>query len=361
MVAFSDSLILKDRLLVAIMAVSKIKSIRVLARKLGISHTTVSDALRDNPRVSAKTREMVKRGAKEFGYEYNPLAGSIMSEIRRSSVGSFRGVAAVVDLESDQDRSTGAATYHSLLLRGATEAAGRLGFKVDHFVLGEEHISLPRLNSILASRGIRAVLFLPIKGSPATKELDWDQLTGIYTDYLITDPAIHTVCPDHFRSMTIALRKLIEMGYQRPGLILSEAHDRRLLFSWEAAFASYWSHTDHELTVPLLSNDLNREEFIAWFQSTKPDVVLTHRPEVFHWMKEIGCKIPETHGFCCLNIVMTPLDAAGLDLQPKFGGSRAMELLISQLQRNEYGIPEVPSTTTYAAKWKDGPTLRPQS
>jgi len=343
------------------MPVPKIKSIRVLARKLGVSHTTVSDALRNNPRVNIKTREKVQAAAKEFGYDYNPLAGAIMSEIRRSSIGAFRGVTAVVDLESDQERSPGAARYHSLILQGATEAAGRLGFKVDHFVLGEEHVSLTRLNHILASRGIRAVLFLPIRGTPAVSGLDWHRLTGMYTDYLITNPAIHTVCPDHFRSMTIALSKLIQMGYQRPGLVLSEAHDRRLLFRWEAAFASYWSHyAEREVTIPLLTNEWTREAFSEWFQSTKPDVVLAHRPEIFHWMKELGCKIPGTHGFCCLNLVSAPLDAAGLDLQPRMAGGRAMELLISQLQRNEYGIPEVPSTTTYAAKWKDGPTLRPQ-
>ena len=33
---------------------------------------------------------------------------------------------------------------------------------------------------------------------------------------------------------------------------------------------------------------------------------------------------------------------------------RAAELLIAQLQRNELGIPEWPSTTTIAARWADG-------
>jgi LacI family transcriptional regulator len=340
---------------------NKIKSVRALAQELGVSHTTVSDALRNNPRVSPKTRKRVQQAAKELGYHYNPLAGAIMSEIRRSSVGAFHGNVAIVDLESDQERHPGATPYHAEMLRGARDAAGRLGFKVDHFILGEEHISITRLNDILESRGIRAALFLPVSGTPEISEFNWEYLTGVYTDYLIDDPAIHTVCPDHFRSMTIALQNLIELGYKRPGLVLRESQDRRLLFRWEAAFSSYWSnHTDHELTVPLVINGLNRESFLNWFNATKPDVVICHHPEVLDWMKDSGCKIPETHGFCCLNVVSAQLNASGLDLLPRLGGMRAMEALIAQLQRNEYGIPEIPSTLTYAAKWQDGPTLRKQ-
>jgi LacI family transcriptional regulator len=338
---------------------TKIRSIRALAKELGISHTTVSDALRNNPRVNHKTRERVQEAARKLGYKYNPLAGSIMSEIRRSSVGAYRGSIAVVDQGDSGTRSEGAAAYHALMLQGAKEAAARLGFKVDHFNVGGRHISVPRLNSILESRGIRAVLFLPVLGKPAISELNWDHLTGIYTDYLIDDPAIHTVSPDHFRSMTIALEKLIQMGYKRPGLVLLEEHDRRLLFRWEAAFSSYWSHhTDHELLTPLVSKKLTPKKFHSWFKATKPDVVLCHRGEVVQWMEEAGCRIPETHGFCCLNIVLGGIDAAGLDLLPRLGGARGMEALIAQLHRNEMGIPEIPSTLTYSAKWHDGPTLR---
>jgi LacI family transcriptional regulator len=343
------------------MPTNKIKSVRALARELGISHTTVSDALRNNPRVSAKTRERVQKAAKEMGYNYNPLAGAIMSEIRKSTVGAFRGNVAIVDLESDKVRPAGSVSYHTEILRGAKEAAGKLGFKVDHFILGDEHITISRLNNILKSRGIRAALFLPMKGNPEISKFDWEHLTGIYTDYLIDHPAIHTVCPDHFRSMTIALQKLIELGYQRPGLVLTESHDRRLLFRWEAAFSSFWGHhTDHELTIPLVANKLTLEAFLEWFDATKPDVVMSHHPEVLDWMEESGCKIPETHGFCCLNVTLAQINASGLDLMPRLCGMRAMESLIAQLQRNEYGIPEIPSTLSYSAKWQDGPTLRQQ-
>jgi LacI family transcriptional regulator len=37
---------------------------------------------------------------------------------------------------------------------------------------------------------------------------------------------------------------------------------------------------------------------------------------------------------------------------------RGVELLIAQIHRNEYGVPEIPSTTTIPAAWVDGPTLR---
>lgn len=72
----------------------------------------------------------------------------------------------------------------------------------------------------------------------------------------------------------------------------------------------------------------------------------------------MGCEIPETHGFCCLNVTSGEAGASGLDLQPALAGQRAMESLVAQIQRNEFGIPRFPSTVTYSAVWQDGPTLR---
>src|SRR3954467_6628066 len=60
------------------------------------------------------------------------------------------------------------------------------------------------------------------------------------------------------------------------------------------------------------------------------------------WMKECGARIPETHGFCCLNVTSNTQVCAGLDLQPMLLGARGVELLIAALHRNDCGVPEPP-------------------
>lgn len=334
-------------------------SVRELARELGLSHTTVSDALRNKPRVKKSTRERVLAAAEKAGYRYNPLAGALMSEMRRSSVGVFQGVLAVVDLESSDQRVKAARRYHQQVLEGCQEKALELGFKTELFVMGAEHLSVSRLDTILRSRGIRGLIVLPTASVPDLSKLPWEDYAGIYTDYIIELPALDSVCSDHFRSMVIALRKLKELGYKRPGLVLHKAHDQRLLYRWEAAFRMHSVQTlGGDSMEPLTTSDLSKDKFAEWFDTQKPDVVLCHRMEVMEWMKELGAKIPETHGFCCLNTMMSEDPVSGLNLRPHTIGRRATELLVGQLHRNDYGVPETASTTTIPGKWIDGPTTR---
>ncbi|EDY83322.1 hypothetical protein VDG1235_2948 [Verrucomicrobiia bacterium DG1235] len=308
-----------------------------------------------------ETRDRVLKAAKKAGYRYNPLAGALMSEMRRSSVGVFQGVLAVVDLESSEQRMSTAKRYHREVAEGCREKALELGFKTEVFVMGSEHLSVSRLDTILKSRGIRGVVLLPAATDPDISNLRWENFAGVYTDYIIELPALDTVCSDHFRSMVVALLKLRELGYKRPGLVLHEAHDRRLLYRWEAAFRMHSLNTlGHDSLEPLVAADLSEAAFSKWFKKQKPDVVLCHRMEVMEWMETLGAKIPETHGFCCLNTMMSEAPVSGLDLRPRLIGKRATELLVGQLHRNDYGVPETASTTTIPAVWIDGPTTCPQ-
>jgi DNA-binding LacI/PurR family transcriptional regulator len=336
-------------------------SLRELARGLGLSHTTVSEALRDSPRVNPKTRDRVKKAAEAAGYRLNPLAGALMSEMRRSRSGTFRGVLAILDLDGPTGRPPGAARYHAELAKGAETRAVELGFKAETIVTGQRNISDARLDTILRARGIRGVFLLPVGNNPDISGLNWSNYAGVYSDYIIERPALHSVCSDHYRSMMLALQQLQTLGYRRPGFALARSVDTRLLHRWEAAFRTFNEYDENFAHLPPLVEDtLTRDSFLAWFKDHQPDVVLCHRAEVLAWMGDCGAKVPTTHGFCCLNVTTNSEVCAGLDLQPRLLGARGIELLIAQLHRNEYGVPEHPSTTTIAATWVDGPTLRRQ-
>jgi len=334
-------------------------SIREIARTLGLSHTTVSEALRESPRVNAATRRRVQKAAKAVGYRPNPLAGALMSEMRRARSGTFRGLLAILDLDGPESRPASSNRYHRELVRGAAARAAELGFKAETIVTGAQGISNTRLDTILQARGIRGVLLLPVAGKADLSSLNWPHYAGIYTDYLIERPALHAVCPDHYRSMVSAVQRLHALGYRRLGLVLHNEHDSRLLHRWEAAFHTYHEHhAQKEALPPLIVPEFDRASFSKWFKAKRPDAVLCHRAEVMEWMEECGARIPETHGFCCLNVTSNTKPCAGLDLQPALLGARGVELLIAALHRNDCGVPEHPSTTTIPAIWVDGPTLR---
>lgn len=333
-------------------------TLRSLAKALGLSRTTVSDALRGSPRVDPNTALRVKKAAREAGYRRNPLAGALMSELRRSRGTAFRGVLAAVDF-NEPDRPDAAARFHRELVVGAETRATELGFKVEKFSVGHAGVSVQRLDSILQSRGIHGVILLPAWDEPDLSNLDWTRFAGVYTDYIIERPALHSVCSDHYRSMLAALQRLIGLGYQRPGLFLQRHHDERLQYRWGAAFRAFQENQSGlQLVPPLIHEAVGRDEFVKWFRKHKPDVVLGHNTAAIDWMEGCGAQLPGSHGFVCLNVLMKTRPCAGLDLQPRTLGARSTELLIAQLQRNETGIPDWPSTTTIPAHWVDGPTLR---
>ena len=183
-------------------------TVRSLARSLGLSRTTVSDALRATGRTSPETAERVRKAAEDAGYRRNPLAASLMSELRRSRGTTFRGVLAAVDLE-EPGRPAHASRFHRELVQGATTRAVELGFKVEKFGVGNHGVSLHRLDAILQSRGIHGVILLPAWQTPDFSKLDWSRYAGVYTDNIIERPALHSICSDQYRSLISGLHRLV--------------------------------------------------------------------------------------------------------------------------------------------------------
>jgi DNA-binding LacI/PurR family transcriptional regulator len=337
-------------------------TLRTLAKTLGLSRTTVSEALRGSDCVKPATAERIRIAAKAAGYEPNPLAGAVMSELRRSRGNAFRGVLAAVTFTEPEHASRSAA-FNREFLRGATERASALGFKIETFnVAGDSGVSIIRLNQILQSRGIQGIILMPVWDAPDFNALDWSRYAGVYADYMIERPALHSICADHHRSLITALQQVTSRGYRRVGLFMQRRHDERLQYRWQGSFLGYQQNNpDCGQVPPLIADEINEATFSAWFQKHQPDVVLGHDPAAIEWMTAGGAQIPGTHGFVCLNLLHTATPCAGLDQQPALIGLHAAESLVAKLHRNERGAPLPSSLTTIPSRWVDGPTLRPQA
>lgn len=333
-------------------------TLRSIARELGLSRTTVSDALCGSLRVKASTVERVRAAAKAAGYERNPLTGAVMSQLRRSRAQQFRGVLAAVEIV-DAVRAPIAVRYSDAMMSGITSRAHQLGFNVERFIVGPQGVRLNRLDTILHTRGIQGLILLPASGFPDLSALSWNRYTAVYADYFIDHPPLHCVCSDHYRSMIELLRELYHRGYRRPGLFMEIPLSERLQFRWEGAFLALQRYLPDITEVPTLRlPEVTRQGFEAWFNKYEPDVVIGHHPDAIAWMRACGARLPKTHGFVCLNLLRTTGNCATLDLQTSQLGARATELVVGQLLHNELGVPAEPSLTTIPAKLIDGPTLR---
>jgi LacI family transcriptional regulator len=62
-------------------------TIKDIAKIAGVSHSTVSRSLNDNPRISKATRERIKKIASELGFEYNSNARGLSSSNITNTIG----------------------------------------------------------------------------------------------------------------------------------------------------------------------------------------------------------------------------------------------------------------------------------
>ncbi|ACY17031.1 LacI family DNA-binding transcriptional regulator [Haliangium ochraceum] len=90
-------------------------SIKDIARAAGVSHSTVSRALRDSPLIRLETRERVQRIAREMGYTPNAVAQGLRSQ-RTDTIGLV--IASIAD------------PYYAKLVRGAESVAEEQGLSV---------------------------------------------------------------------------------------------------------------------------------------------------------------------------------------------------------------------------------------
>ncbi len=331
-------------------------SVRSLAKSLGLSPATVSEALRDSPRVASVTRDRVVRAAERAGYRSNRLVGQVMAEIRRASNHAFHGTIAI--LITTEPPNLRRVRFHEDILTGARSRAEELGYSLEIFRVGDGGLPLRRLAAVLRTRGIPGLVVMPFESAQDWEEFEWQYFSAVKMDYCLSRPHLHTICPDHHVTFLRALHRMRDLGYRRIGLCIRDLLDVRIHRKWSGAFIAYQQEIAPSERLPVHFYDAwTAKDFLPWFRSQEPEVVVSHDRRIVSWIEEAGHAVPSDVGFFNLNCIEEPTLSTGFDLVPALLGAAAIESVVAQLYRNERGVPANPKTIMIEGRWQPGPTL----
>lgn len=332
-----------------------------VAEAAGVHRTTVSLSLRGHPRIPKATRERVKEAAARLGYRINPLVSALMQSRRSGRVVKHVTLAYVTNYPT---RFGWRPEHHNRpdFFPGAVARARELGYKLEHFWLGEPGMSPRRFCDILASRGINGLVIGRLPPGQQTLELEWTRFSCVALGLTLRQPVLHHVTENHFDTVTQAMTRCRERGYRRVGLVYSEANDSPGVGDrWLAAYLQQQQLLPKADRLPICPMiPANEPAFVAWVRQHRPDVIIaTHARPVFRWLNGMGVEVPGEVGL--IDLEDNPkLGCAGVYYDPDVVGALAVDMLVGLLHRNETGVPVNQHEVLLTGVWREGRTLPPR-
>jgi LacI family transcriptional regulator len=333
-------------------------SVRDVAKAAGISKSAASYALRNDPNTSKKTRERVWRIAKKLGYSRDPELDVWMTKVRGSKT---KGLLTIAWLNTHTTPSFRDHSFLSPYLEGAESRCFELGYKLEEIWLRQPGLTQKGISRILYHRGIDGL----IVGHPTGHlSIDFNRLAAVCLEGSLLIPRLHRVCTNLTYNLTLAIRSVRRLGYQRIGVCLTDQVDQFSHHLIRSTLHYLGSATpDNNLVEPLFHPNVGGEgakgpQVSKWIKKTKPDVVICHDNRMLQWIKELGHKVPEEIALVHLALDDDVLDWAGIYSNRRIIGRTAAELVISQIQNRQVGVPEVAWEILLTGAWRNGWTLR---
>ncbi|MDQ8183149.1 LacI family DNA-binding transcriptional regulator [Pelagicoccus sp. SDUM812005] len=334
-----------------------------IARELGLSQSTVSEALRGRKNVSVHTRAAVLAKAEELGYVPDPNLVALSNRRSSKRKKKFLGTLAwVTNHDSSDEWRKGETTRRQY--NGVAARSAKYGYKLEEFWLADPNLTNQEAREILLARGIRGLILAPQPTYGARLDFDFSDFSAVTFGTTLEHPLLHRV-GNHLQSSTrMAYQKLKELGYKTVSLCVSEDVDRRTNNCVSAGYLSMKKQVSESEFIPqFIYRDLDKRSFLRWFEMHRPDGILTMSwaaATIRQWLESEGLKIGEDFGIAVLNWHDSRRFMAGIDQMPTQLGEAAVDVIHRLLRNSEYGIPPYHSRTLLSGVWRDGDSAAPR-
>jgi LacI family transcriptional regulator len=318
-------------------------TMRDVAQAAGVAVSTVSKALRNDPTIPEGRCQSIRQIAERLGYRPNPMVAALMAQMHHHRRRSDPHHLAWLDFWAGAKRKRETVNMDRILA-GALARAGELGYELEIYQTGSDVKSMDRLKRTLSTRGQWGVIVPPVPESAARLSLDLRGLSAVTIGTSLHEPSMHRVSPNHFQGATGVFEKVLELGYSRPGLVLSPEMHERVDGRWLGAFmACRQQLPECDWVSPLLVDPSDGKALSRWWRNERPDVVLV--AEAMEWPKAVRADL------AWLMLGGKPRDLGGMDYQLEELGRVAVEVVVAQIHRNERGSPLIPQTVLIDGVW----------
>ena len=334
-------------------------TLRDVATRLSIHVSTVSLALRNSPRLSGKTRELVKSAAKEMGYVHDSMLDALNAyrDSRRR-----RADPPVLGYVTCWQLPLGEIRHHRLYWKGARRRAGELGFRLEHFSLASPGMTDARLGDILLARGIAGVVLSSFEKGTTEVRFDWDQLSAVRIELQPAWPPLNTTAVDHVRAIAEAVAQARRLGYRRPGFMLGHDWSELVEDRWKMGFL--WAQQElargDRLPVFHFYADWKHVprtfRFRRWFLEHRPDVLLGPHTNVEPRLADLGLHVPRDVAVIDPFLETAHPFYAGVLHDFEEVGARAVDALVLAVTQNLRGIPKDMVRSYIDGFWHGGPS-----
>ena len=331
-----------------------------IADATGVSKSAVSLALRNDPRIPESTRSRIQQIADDMGYRRNPVVDSLMTQLRAGRQPNFQSNLGLLNCSTERDLSKNH-TFRRLR-EGVLRRAEQLGYGVEAFWLEQPDLKPHRLKQILETRGIKGLLLIAALTPDVIHEAYdafWDDFACAVLGVTHLDNQLHCASNDQYLTARRATEKVLELGYRRPMLVVPRRDDVLLDDKFSAGFASVTRQLKKADRLEPAWLDLERlPEVVAAVEKARADVVLTNKVELYDALAESKLTIPGRLGLVHLDWHVDIAHLAGMRQNNRMVGSAGVDLVVGQLQKNEFGPQAFPKVVQIESNWVDGPSIK---
>jgi len=316
----------------------KFTTIKDIAKKLGVSHQTVSRALNNDPRVKKETAEKIKKLAIRMNYIPNTAA--------RSLARAKANAVAVVTFSYY-------ANFSNAIMSGIEPVIRNTNFDFDYYTTQKFTFTGPDgkesyiFEKILDERRARAVILISVNMSEKT--LLRYKSAGIHVVFLeVSGIWGHRVHYDNERAAEMAVDHFVERGRKRIGIMIGNTKVVRSfnerMKGFKNAMQKYGLSMDDGNIFEFLEEPPDVCKLaLEHFLKNKIDAIYiagsdAYLPSLLNEIRKKGLKIPDDIALISQDDFFIPLAANVTAIrQPiKEMGQKAAEIAITAIEKNDF-------------------------